>query len=74
MSAEKRGPGRPKKMPEGDKFTIRCVLVNGEKERFDQAKELSELSQVEFTRAAVMHAVDDVLGLKPGTPKPKRKK
>jgi hypothetical protein len=74
MSEENRGPGRPPKLPKGKKIGVRCTLVNGEKERFDEAKRLADMSQNEFTRAAVMHAVDDVLGIKPGTPKPKRKK
>jgi len=74
MSEEKRGPGRPKKIPTGKKIGIRCVLVNGEKERFDQARELAEMSQSDFTRASVLHSVDTVLGVKPATPGPKRKK
>jgi len=74
MSDEKRGRGRPKKIPDGKQTHLKLVLVNGEKERFDKAREAADMSQSEFTRAAVLHSVDTVLGVKPATPGPKRKK
>ncbi len=70
MDEEKRGPGRPPKLPKGKKIGVRCILVNGEKEKFDVAKKLAKMSQVEFTRAAVLHAVDSVMGVTPPHPKP----
>lgn len=70
----KRGPGRPTKLPPGPRRTVRCVLVNGEIAKLREACEATELSQLEFSRAAVLHAVDSVLGNKPETPKPRKKK
>lgn len=74
MEEIKRGRGRPKKLPPGDRKHVRCVLVNGEMKKLREACEACDLSQLEFSRAAVLHAVDCVLGIKPETAKPKKKK
>ena len=70
----KRGRGRPTNLPPGARRTVRCVVVNGEIERLREACDLCGLSQLEFSRAALLHAVDCVLGKKPPTDKPKKKK
>lgn len=69
----KSGRGRPSKLPTGPRRTVRCVLVNGEIQRLREACEACDLSQLEFSRAAVMNAVDAVLGVKPPTPPPRKK-
>jgi len=74
MESKKRGVGRPKKLPEGQQHSIKCVLVTGELDRLRSAMEATDMSQRDFTRASVLHAVDTVLGVKPATPGPKRKK
>lgn len=75
MSEEKkRGRGRPAKLPPGKRSHIRCILVNGEKEKLDAAMDAADMTQVDFARASVLHCADIVLGNVPATPKPKRKK
>ena len=61
MSEPKRRPGRPTKLPPGERRTITCLLVNGEKATFDQARAALKMSQLEFTRAAIMHAAKIVV-------------
>jgi len=65
----KRGRGRPAKLPPpGERHTARLTLTAGELERLRQAVEAlrrageTGLSQVEFTRRAVLAEVDRVLG------------
>ena len=73
MEEKKRGRGRPRKLPHGEASHIRLVLINGEMERFRAACEAADMSQTDFSRAAVLHAVDVVMDVKPPTPKPARK-
>jgi hypothetical protein len=65
----KRGRGRPPKLPQaGERRTARLTLTAGELERLRQAVEAlrrageTGLSQVDFTRRAVLAEVDRVLG------------
>jgi hypothetical protein len=75
----KRGRGRPAKLPPpGERRTARLTLTAGELERLRQAVEAlrqageTGLSQVEFTRRAVLAEVDRVLSA--AGAKPARKK
>lgn len=74
MEEPKRGPGRPRKLPDGTPKNIRCVLFNGEHARLSDALAASGMSQADFTRAAVLHCADVVNGMSPPHPKPKRSK
>jgi hypothetical protein len=77
----KRGRGRPRKLPPPDqRRTARLTLTAGELERLRQAVEALRqagepgLSQVEFTRRAVLAEVDRVLGTAETNTARKRKK
>lgn len=76
MAEQKRGRGRPRKLPDGTPHGVRCTLVNGEMEKFRRACRVCKVSQTDFSRAAVLHAVDTVFEIKPATemPSPKKKK
>lgn len=65
MEDQKRGRGRPKKIPEGNPHNIRCILVNGEVERLRAACEALGESQNDFTRAAVLARIEATLGKRP---------
>lgn len=71
METPKRRAGRPKKY-DGEPSRVRLVLYNGEKEALEKACEATGLSQHEFARAAVLHAIDVVGGVRPARTLPKK--
>ena len=74
MDSEKKRRGRPKKLPHGKPTRVRLELFNGETEKLKAASEAAGMKQAEFARAAVLHAADTVLEIKPATAKPTRKR
>lgn len=60
QNRKKVRPGRPKKLPDGVQRTISCILVNAEMATFDAARKALGMSQLEFTRAAVLHAARQI--------------
>lgn len=63
MSPKKRGRGRPPKKPAdvaSERVEIRAT--SGERERYERAAELSELSLSEWIRSWLNHGADEEIG------------
>ena len=65
MTARKRG--RPSTLPAGDQHNLRCVVVGDEHDTVRNAMRIANMTQLELTRAAVLHFAREVAA---GHPKP----
>lgn len=59
---EKRGRGRPAKLPKEGRHDLRCVVIGTELDEVRSATKKLGVSQAEFTRRAVMELVRKVNG------------